>query len=124
MRTLVLVTTLALAAGGMQSRPATAFDPTGRWTYSTLDDSGAQTTGTMTITGKPGAYTGTIVTGQGQEIPITEVFTSATGMVVMIPLGDGSGTGVIRVSAKADGKLEAGWAPVRNVIPATVARAK
>jgi hypothetical protein len=124
MRTLLLVTTLALAAGGgMQSRPATDFDPSGRWTYSTLDDSGVQTNGTMTITGKPGAYTGTIVTAKGQEIRISDVYTSATGMVVMAPLEDG-GTAVIRVSAKADGKLEAGWAPVRNVIPATVARAK
>ena len=124
MRTLLLVTTLALAAGGMQSRPAaTGFDPAGKWTYSTVDDSGGQATGTMTITGKPGAYTGTIVTAQGQELPITDVYTSANGMVIMATMQDG-GTAVVRVTMKPDGKLEAGWAPVRNVIPATVARAK
>src|SRR5687767_12137349 len=98
MRTLLLATTLALAIGdGMQPRPATVFDPAGKWTYSTRDEQGTATSGTMAISGKPGSYTGTISTGQGQDIPITDVFTSSNGMVVLAALGDG-GTAVIKVS--------------------------
>ena len=44
-------------------------------------------------------------------------------MVILATLPDG-GTGVIRISKKADGTLESGWAPVRNMIPATIERAK
>ena len=100
-----------------------SFDPAGTWSYSTLDDQGSQTTGTMTITGKPGAYTGSVLTAQGQAIPLTNVYTSATGMVVVAPFGDG-GTMVIKVTAKADGTVEAGWTPVRNLIAATMTRTR
>ena len=124
MRTLLLVSTFALALGGMQTRPAPAFDPAGKWTYATQDDQGSQAAGTMTITGKPGAYTGSIVTGQGQQLPITDVYTSANGMVVLATMPDKGGTAVVRVVSKPDGRIEAGWAPVRTVIPATIARAK
>ena len=41
----------------------------------------------------------------------------------MASLPDGA-TAVIKVTKKADGTLEAGWAPVRNVIAAKVERAK
>ena len=124
MRSLLLVTTLALAtAGWTQSGSSAAFDPVGKWTYSTRDEQGAQTSGTMTIAGKPGAYTGTIVTAENQELPVTDVYTSSTGMVVMASIGDGA-TAVIKVSKKPDGKLETAWAPVRNVIPVTLERAK
>ena len=124
MRSLLFITTLALAtAGWTQSGSSAAFDPVGKWTYSTRDEQGAQTGGTLTITGKPGAYTGTITTAENQDIPVTDVFTSSTGMVVMATLGDGA-TAVVKVTKKADGKLETAWAPVRNVIPVTLERAK
>jgi predicted Abi (CAAX) family protease len=44
-------------------------------------------------------------------------------MVVMANLPDG-GVAVIKVWKDADGKLQAGWGPIRSVIPATVERAK
>ena len=127
MRNLLLATTLVLTtmagAGWTQPKPTTPFDPAGKWTYATLDEQGAQISGSLTITGKPGAYTGAIMTGEGQEIPVTDVFTSANGMVVLFSLPDG-GTGVVRISRKADGTTEAGWAAVRNVIAVKVERAK
>jgi hypothetical protein len=124
MRTLLLATTLALAiGGGMQSRPAAGLDPAGKWTYSTRDEQGSTVSGTMTISGKPGAYTGTISVGEGQGLPITDVLVSSSGMVMLATLQDG-GTAMIRITKKADGTLDSGWAPVRNMIPATIERAK
>ena len=124
MRMLVLGLALASAAVSAQPRPAvTAFDPVGKWTYSTLDDNGNAISGTMEITGKSGAYTGTIVGGGDRPLQVNEVFTSPSGMVVFAELPDG-GVAVVRVSQGADGKIQAGWGPIRSVIPATVARAK
>ena len=125
MRHLLLATTLfAAGAGWMQSSPAAAFDAAGKWTYTSLDEQGVQVSGTMTITGKPGAYTGTITPAQGDEnLPITDVFTSSNGMVVLANLPDGA-IAVVKITRKADGSFEAGWAPVRNVIAAKVERAK
>ena len=130
MRSLLLATTLVITtittmagAGRTQAKPAAPFDPAGKWTYATLDEQGVQISGSMTITGKAGAYAGGITTGEGQEIPITDVFTSANGMVVLFSLPDGA-TGVVRITRKADGTTEAGWAAVRNVIAVKVERAK
>lgn len=57
------------------------------------------------------------------DLPVTDVFTSGKGMVVMASLPDGA-TAVIKVTKKVDGTLEAAWAPVRNVIAAKIERAK
>ena len=112
----------ALAPGLSQTRPAAAFDPVGNWTYSTKDDGGSAISGTMTIAGKPGAYTGTLTSAPDRTLQISEILTSPTGMVILANLPDG-GIAVIKVWKGVDGKLQAGWAPIRNVIPATVERA-
>ena len=124
MRHLLFATVLVtFAAAGMQPRQAASFDPAGNWTYSTHDDQGAPISGTMEIAGKPGAYTGTIVSGPGRELKVSDVLTSPNGMIVIADLPDG-GVAVVKVWKDADGKLGAGWGPIRNVIPATVERAK
>ena len=124
MRHLLFATVLVtFAAAGMQPRQAASFDPAGKWTYSTHDDQGAPISGTMEIAGKPGAYTGTIVSGPGRELKVSDVLTSPSGMIVIADLPDG-GVAVVKVWKDADGKLGAGWGPIRNVIPATVERAK
>jgi hypothetical protein len=124
MRHLLFATVLVtFAAAGMQPRQAASFDPAGKWTYSTHDDQGAPISGTMEIAGKPGAYTGTIVSGPGRELKVSDVLTSPNGMIVIADLPDG-GVAVVKVWKDADGKLGAGWGPIRNVIPATVERAK
>ena len=121
MRTLVLALALASITAA-QTRPVTTFDPVGKWTYSTLDENGAPISGTMEITGKPGAYTGTIAGGD-QPLPITDVFTSPNGMAFFANLPDGS-VAVGKMTQAADGKIQCVWGPLRGVIPATVARAK
>ena len=93
----------------------------GKWTYATRDDAGAAITGTMEISGKPGAYTGTLNSGPERTLQVSDVLTSPTGMVVMANLPDG-GVAVIKVWKDAAGKLQAGWGPIRAVIPATVER--
>jgi hypothetical protein len=122
MRTLILAVAFATLAAA-QPRPTPAFDPVGKWTYSTLDDSGAAISGTMEIAGKPGAYTGSIAGGGDHPLPIKDVFTSPSGMVIFADLPDGT-VAVIKVWQETDGKIQAGWGPLHNVIPATVARAK
>ena len=116
----VLVTTLV---PGATQPSAPAFDPVGRWTYSTRDDAGAAISGTMEIAGKPGAYTGTLVSGPVRRREVSDVLTSPSGMVVLANLPDG-GVAVIKVWKGTDGKLQAGWGAVRTVIPATVEKAK
>lgn len=124
MRNLLLATALvATTAGWAQPRPSASFDPAGKWSYTTTDDTGAPIAGTLTIAGKPGAFTGTVSNGQGRELPVTEVLTSPTGMVVLADLPDG-GLAVIRVFRGADGKLLGSWGPIRAMIPATVEKAK
>ena len=51
------------------------------------------------------------------------MLTSPNGMVVIANLPDG-GVAVIKVWSDAAGKLQAGWGPIRTVIPATVERTK
>lgn len=124
MRNLLLALALgASLSGSVQTRPPAAFDPVGKWTYSTLDDAGVAITGTMEIAGKPGAYTGTIGSTPDRMLKIADVLTSPTGMVVIANLPDG-GVAVIKVWMDAAGKLQAGWGPIRTIIPATVERAK
>jgi hypothetical protein len=121
MRTLVLAFAL-VSLTAAQPQPAPPFDPVGKWTFSTLDDEGTAISGTMEIAGKPGAYTGTIVSGPDRTLQINEVLTSPTSMVIIANLPQG-GVAVIKVWKEADGKLQGGWGPIRNVIPATIKRA-
>src|SRR5262245_31448918 len=125
MRTFLLAG-LALASMvsyGQPAREAAAFDPAGKWTYATKDDKGPAISGTMEISGTPGAYTGTIVNGP-DRIPITDVLTSPIGMVAFATLPNNGGAAVIKVWKTPDGKLQGGWSLVTDVIPATIERAQ
>ena len=122
MRTLALALAL-VSLTGAQARPVTTFDPAGKWTYSTLDDEGAPITGTVDITGSPGAYTGTIATGPDRVLQINDVLTSANAAVVLANLPNG-GVAVIKMWKEADGTIQGGWGPIRSVIPAKVSRVK
>jgi len=120
MRNFLLAAALAASVtGSVQTRPPAMFDPVGKWTYATRDDAGAAITGTMEISGKPGAYVGTLNSGPERTLQISDVLTSPNGMVIMANLPDG-GVAVIKVWKDAAGKLQAGWGPIRTVIPATV----
>src|SRR5262245_56029134 len=119
MKTLVLAA--ALIGLAVQPLSVTPFDPAGKWTFSTQDDSGAVVSGTMEITGQPGAYTGTITSAPDRVLQINDVLTSANAIVILANLPEG-GVAVIKVWKGADGKLQAGWGPIRNVIAATVSK--
>ena len=98
MRHLLFATLLVtFAATGVQPRQAASFNPVGKWTYSTKDDEGTAISGTMEITGKAGVYTGTIVSGPGRELKISDVLTSPNGMVVIADLPDSAGVAVVKV---------------------------
>jgi hypothetical protein len=122
MRTLVLALALVSLAGAQASRPLTPFDPAGKWTFSTLDDKGAPVSGTMEITGNPGAYTGTIVIAPDRTLQINDVLTSANAAVILVNMPEG-GVAVIKMWKEADGTIQCGWGPIPNVIPAKVVRA-
>ena len=77
----------------------------------------------MEISGKPGAYAGTLTSGPERTLQVSDVLTSPNGMIVIANLPDG-GVAVIKVWKDAAGKLQAGWGPIRTVIPATVERMK
>jgi hypothetical protein len=104
MRHLLFATVLVtFAAAGMQPRQAASFDPAGKWTYSTHDDQGAPISGTMEIAGKPGAYTGTIVSGPGRELKVSDVLTSPNGMDRDCETCPMAGVAVVKVWKDADG---------------------
>ncbi len=65
------------------------FDPVGRWSFSTSSDTGA-VTGTLQITGTPGAYQGQATLPDGTALPISDVMTSPNGMMAVCALADGS----------------------------------
>lgn len=119
MKTLVLAAVLLGLA--VQPKSVTPFDPAGKWAFSTQDDAGAAISGTMEITGKPGAYAGTISAGPERVLQINDVLTSANAAVVLANLPEG-GVAVIKIWKDADGKLQCSWGPIRNVIAATVSR--
>jgi len=124
MRNLILAVALSASVSGLvQTKPPAAFDPVGKWTYATRDDAGAPITGTMEISGKPGAFQGTLTSAPDRTLTIADVLTSPNGMVVIANLPDG-GVAVIKVWKDAAGALQAGWGPIRSVIPATVERLK
>ena len=99
------------------------LDPVGKWTFSTTSEEGTPTTGTIEITGKPGVYTGRIVTNQGRELPITDLMTSREALLILAELPDGAGTAVIKIARLPAGTYTGHWAAVRGVIPAKIERA-
>ncbi len=100
-----------------------AIDPLGKWTFSTATEDGTPTTGTIEVTGKPGAYTGRITTSAGGILPIQDVMTSRNAMVIFAELPDGGGTAVVKITRAADA-FSAYWGALRGTIPAKIERAK
>ena len=121
MRTILGTIAIATIVVAGQQSPA-HFDPVGKWTYETQNEQGGTITGSMEITGSPGAYKGTIISSDGAQIPVVEVMTSPKGMMLLGDMADGSV--VVRVLRDSSGTLTATWGPVRPVITAKVTRAK
>ena len=124
MRAMLLGGVLAMMVlPGVRPQSPSALEPAGKWTFATHDEDGNAVGGTMEITGEPGKYRGEItVNGMDQKMPVTDVTTSATAIVVLATTPDG-GAAVIKISKGSDGKLQSMWGPVKQIIPATIEKA-
>ncbi|HEX6559977.1 MAG TPA: hypothetical protein VF021_10955 [Longimicrobiales bacterium] len=65
-----------------------ALDPTGAYDFATVAN-GQTVTGTLYITGTPGAYTGRIVTNTFPEIPVTAATVAGQAVDVKASMPDG-----------------------------------
>jgi hypothetical protein len=122
-RTVLAGLLLLVSAAGFQKGVADYIDPVGKWTYSTKSETGDPATGTLEITGTPGAYAGKIISSEGREITIVDVLTSPTSIIIVADLPEG-GAVVVRGVRDASGKITGAWGPVRPVIPVTLERAR
>jgi hypothetical protein len=68
--------------------PAAALDPVGVYDFSTMIE-GDQVTGTITITGSPGAYGGTISSSATPDMPIRSVTVSDSTITVTADTDNG-----------------------------------
>ena len=78
----------ATVAVTQKAAPAAVLDPAGTYEFSTVVD-GQAVTGTMTITGAPGAYTGKIVTNMFPEIPVIGAKVEEKTVIATASMPDG-----------------------------------
>ena len=100
------------------------IDPVGKWNFTTTNEEGTPTTGTIEISGKPGAYTGRISTSQGTTLQVGDVMTSKDVLLLLADLPDGAGTAVVKIIRSSTGTYSGHWGALRATIPAKVERAK
>ena len=109
---------------GLWQGDAKNIDPVGKWNFSTTNEEGTPTTGTIEISGKPGAYSGRISTSQGTTLQVGDVMTSKDVLLLLADLPDGAGTAVVKIIRSSTGTYSGHWGALRAVIPAKVERAK
>lgn len=119
-RTIVCACVLGVVSVQQPAAPA-AFDPAGKWTVSTTSDDGQPMTATVEISGKPGSYSGQAVTNLGRVIPIREIMTSPSGMMMVAELPQSFL--IIRVTRDASGKHTGNWGEILSTYPLTAERA-
>ncbi|MGH2398871.1 MAG: hypothetical protein ACRDF6_03420, partial [bacterium] len=88
-RTVLAGLLLLVSAAELQKSGPDYIDPAGKWTYSTKSETGDPATGTLEITGTPGAYAGKIISSEGREITIVDVLTSPKSIVIVAELPEG-----------------------------------
>jgi hypothetical protein len=119
-RTIACACVLGIVSVQQPAAPA-PFDPVGRWSVSTTSDEGHSMTATVEIGGKPGSYSGQAVTNLGRVLPIREIMTSPTGMMMVAELPQS--LLIIRVTRDASGKHTGNWGEVLSTYPLTAERA-
>lgn len=115
------LTLFAVPTALLQNTPA-AFDPVGTWQISTVAEAGGPMSVTVTISGKPGAYSGRAVTPQG-TLPLQEVATTPSGMIALFNMAP-EGVVIIKVDRTANGGHTGAWAGISRVYPLTAKRAQ
>jgi hypothetical protein len=83
-----LLAACAGARGSSVSPVPADVDPLGRYDF-TMTDDGKPATGSMTVTGTPGAYTGQIKTDTRPTVAITMLATSGPVMIVTADVPQG-----------------------------------
>jgi hypothetical protein len=105
---------------GTQATPARPVDPTGKWSFSTVSDTGDPLTGTLAISGTPGTYAGEATVSDGTVVPISDVMTSPAGFMAVVDLPQGAG--IFRLKRGADGKFSGAWALIAQSFTITAER--
>jgi hypothetical protein len=103
------VALVGLAAS--QATPPKPFDPVGKYSFSTVTDAGAPISGTMEITGTPGAYKGQSTLNDGTVLGITEVMTSPNGLMAVSELPNG-GIAIVKLVRDSAGKYTGAWGQI------------
>ena len=70
--------------GWQQASAPAAFDPAGKWTFTTTTDQGAPMNGTFEVIGTPGQFKGQAVTSEGRTLPVRSVMTSPNGLTSLV----------------------------------------
>ena len=115
----VLLTFTSLASWAPAQSTA-AFNPIGTWRVTTVSDEGAPMNVTVTIAGKPGAYTGQAVVAPDRVLPLRDLATTTAGMIALFDLPQS--TIIVRLAGK-DGKFAGDWSEVDSMYPLTAERA-
>jgi hypothetical protein len=89
------------------------FDPAGKWSFSTVQEDGSAVTGTLEITGTPGAYQGQAVLPDGTSIPISDVMTSPSGFMAVADLPQGAAL-IKLVKGQAEGSFTGAWGQIQQ----------
>ena len=110
---------LGLAVPFAQTTPA-MLDPVGKWTFSTVSDTGQPMSGTLEIKGAPGNYTGAALTSDGNTVPITEVMTSPKAAIMILQLP--ASFVVVKITADGTGKFAGQWGEITQTAPVTMTR--
>ena len=118
------LSTIVIGPAMHEQATTAGLDPAGKWTFTTRDDQGQSIGGTMTIAGTPGHYSGTIaVQGQERQPVITDVVAAGNTMIVLANTGDAE-SAVVKIWKGADGKHQAVWGPVQQIIDVKIEYSK
>ena len=102
---------VVLGLVGQQTTAPKPFDPVGKYSFSTVSDAGQAVSGTLEITGAPGAYKGQVATSDGTMLGITEVMTSPSGMMCISELPNG-GYALVKLVRDSSGKFNGAWGQI------------
>lgn len=112
---------LLLASASARAQAPSTVDPVGTWAVSTVSDEGQPMTVTMTVSGKPGAYTGQAVNSLGRILPLRELATTPIGFLAIFELPQG----IVLVRIVRDGgKYTGAWGVAEQTFALTAEKAK
>ncbi len=117
----VLFAVVLSSMGFQQASAPAAFDPVGKWSFTTTTDQGAPMNGTFEVSGTPGDFKGQAVTSEGRTLPVRSVMTAPNGFIMIVDLPTSSL--VIQLNRDAAGKFTGVWGEVEQTFPVTATRA-